>query len=267
MAANDILVVDDAGHGGPDPGNVNFGLEEEDVTLPTALFFEKALIRSGMRVITTRRTDAQVLPGASTGADLHERAEIANRNNANAFISWHTDSAASPDAHGVAAWIHPAAVGTRTEQLARLMVNDIATATGLINRGVKVADYQVLRDTDMAAVLIEMAFASNSVENHKLREPVFQQMQAEAAARAICSFFNVPYVTAPADAAQPASPSIPTDRRTMGMGEQIIETPDWAKGAIQKLVKAGHLSDTTGTLTFFRCMVLLDRLGLLPEVK
>lgn len=263
MQPQEILIVDDAGHGGPDPGNVNFGVSEENVTLRTALFFEKALIRNGIRVITTRRTDTQVLPGGSTGADLHERAEIANRNNATAFVSWHTDSS-NPDADGVAAWIHPAAAGTRTEQLARRMVDSIAAATGQRNRGVRYADYQVLRDTGMMAILIEMGFASNAAENKFLNDAGFDERQAEAAARAVCGFFNVPYTSATVEPAQPAVNPIP-ERRTAGMGEQIIPTPDWAKVAVDKLVKLGHLDDTTGTMTFFRTIVIMDRLGLIPQ--
>lgn len=266
-----ILDVIDAGHGGPDPGNVNFGLEEEDVTLPTALFMEIALKRQGINVIQTRRTDVQPAGGnVPIGQDLHFRAELANNNHAAAFISFHTDSTSNPQAAGVATWVHPNA-GARTVQLAQGIVNAISAATGLENRGVRRADYQVLRDTTMPAVLIEMAFSSNPVENEKLRHPEFQQAQAEAAARATAEWHGIKWVPAPI-----AVPSVPAPKPAPSAApgpligspdEPVTLTPDWAKGALEKLTSNGLLNDTTGTNTFFRTVVLMDRLGLLPEVK
>jgi N-acetylmuramoyl-L-alanine amidase len=79
-------VVIDAGHGGKDPGAVNGKTYEKDITLAIALKLGR-LIKSNLkdiRVIYTRDTDEFI--------ELYERANIANRNKANLFISIHCNT-------------------------------------------------------------------------------------------------------------------------------------------------------------------------------
>ena len=79
-------VVIDAGHGGKDPGAIGKKAYEKDITLKIALklgsYIQKNL--KGVKVIYTRKTDVFV--------ELFKRAEIANKNNAQVFISIHVNS-------------------------------------------------------------------------------------------------------------------------------------------------------------------------------
>ncbi|MCF6241497.1 MAG: N-acetylmuramoyl-L-alanine amidase [Bacteroidales bacterium] len=79
-------VVIDAGHGGKDPGAIGKKAYEKDITLKIALklgnYIKKNL--KGVKVIYTRKTDVFV--------ELFKRAEIANKNNAQVFISIHVNS-------------------------------------------------------------------------------------------------------------------------------------------------------------------------------
>lgn len=230
------LVVVDPGHGGRDPGTIGNGLREKDITLAVAIDLWNALVRCGIQVIMTRTTDSLVMPNGTIGQDLSARADIANRNNADLFISWHVDSFSNPSVHGVAAWIYPTTRGTETEAIAQAIVNSIAQASGQLNRGIYVADFAVLRETKMPAVLIESGFITNPEEAGRLATESFRRTQAEAAARAICNFYNLPYVQPAPSTPEPTLPSEPTPSPTNPFSGEAL--PDWARDAILRVYQA-----------------------------
>ena len=86
MAANKFTLVIDAGHGGKDTGAPGKISVEKNINLKVALAFGKYVENncSDVRVIYTRTTDVFV--------ELQERANIANRNKADLFISIHTNA-------------------------------------------------------------------------------------------------------------------------------------------------------------------------------
>ena len=80
-----FTVVLDAGHGGHDPGKVAHGKNEKDIALKIVLLVGKELEKNeDIRVIYTRKTD--------TFVDLYKRGEIANKANADLFISVHCNA-------------------------------------------------------------------------------------------------------------------------------------------------------------------------------
>ncbi len=83
-------VVIDAGHGGKDPGTNGAVYKEKDIALAVALKLEEMFKKylPEVKVIMTRRTDVFV--------ELEERAQIANRNKADLFISIHCNAAGKP---------------------------------------------------------------------------------------------------------------------------------------------------------------------------
>ena len=87
MAANKgFTLVIDAGHGGHDAGALGTFSKEKNINLNVALAFGR-LVESncpGVKVIYTRKTDVFI--------PLHQRADIANRNKADLFISIHTNA-------------------------------------------------------------------------------------------------------------------------------------------------------------------------------
>ena len=80
-----FIVVLDAGHGGKDPGNMGNGYKEKDIALSVILKIGKILEKQpGFKVIYTRKTDVFL--------ELEARAAIANKADADVFISVHCNS-------------------------------------------------------------------------------------------------------------------------------------------------------------------------------
>lgn len=92
-------VVIDAGHGGKDPGTRGKLISEKTVTLNIALkvgaYIEKN--HKDVKVIYTRKGDQYVA--------LDERADIANRNKADLFVSIHANAISNPAVYGTETWV------------------------------------------------------------------------------------------------------------------------------------------------------------------
>ena len=99
IAAGTYTVVLDPGHGGKDPGAVGKFSQEKDLNLSLALEVGKQLNEQypDVKVIYTRKTDVFI--------PLQQRADIANKANADLFISIHTNSAESRVPSGVETFI------------------------------------------------------------------------------------------------------------------------------------------------------------------
>ena len=89
----------DAGHGGSDPGAIQGKYREKDITLAVALKLGKLIENAypDMKVVYTRKTDVAV--------DLWERGKIANKANAQLFISIHVNKFAQSSARGVETYV------------------------------------------------------------------------------------------------------------------------------------------------------------------
>lgn len=95
-SAKDFTVVIDAGHGGKDPGalSANGKVREKDITLKVALMVGEAIEKKypEVRVLYTRKTDVFV--------GLNDRARMANKADADLFISIHVNAAQNRSAKG-----------------------------------------------------------------------------------------------------------------------------------------------------------------------
>jgi len=145
------LIVIDAGHGGTDPGAVGCSLEEANVVLDVALRLRTELEAAGIRVALTRDVDEFV--------GLSARAAFANSRSADGFVSIHSNANSGTPASGTETWIANAA-GARSLSLAELIQAEMVRAWGLPDRGVKRADFVVVRDTTMPAALAQLEFTN-----------------------------------------------------------------------------------------------------------
>ncbi len=97
-ASDDFVVVLDAGHGGKDPGNLGNGFKEKNIALSIVLKIGKELNKlDGVKVLYTRTTDKFV--------DLHERGAIANRADADLFVSLHCDAWTQSQVNGASTFV------------------------------------------------------------------------------------------------------------------------------------------------------------------
>ena len=171
-----MRIVIDPGHGGSDPGAVGpNGLKEAHVNLAVALKIAEKLRKAGVEVKLTRTSDVFV--------GLQPRCNIANSFGADYFVSIHCNSAGTPEAKGTETYCYK--FGGQGEVLAKAIQAELIAATGRANRGVKTANYYVLRRTNMPAVLTELAFINNPEEERLLADPAYQEKCAAAIAKAI----------------------------------------------------------------------------------
>mgnify|MGYP001235038185 CR=1 FL=1 len=147
------IICIDAGHGGHDPGSIGKRSNEKTHMLNIALHMKPLLEKSGHKVILTRSTD--------TYLTLSQRAQIANRNKADIFVSLHNNSATGTTATGFETFIFNGNVSNNTRKLQNNVHDTIIKGLNLRDRGKKRANFGVLRESHMPAVLIEYAFINN----------------------------------------------------------------------------------------------------------
>lgn len=154
----------DAGHGGTDPGATSGKLYEKDINLKVVKAMEEYL-KPYVDIVLTRDTDKTV--------SLEERVNIANTTKVDLFFSVHCNSAANTAAKGWECYI--VGKGGNAEKLAKRVEANVFTDTtlGLKNRGIKTANFYVLKETDAPAVLVENAFISNTDDRIKFLKSDF----------------------------------------------------------------------------------------------
>ena len=157
-------IVLDPGHGGTDPGAVGNGLLEKDLNLFVAQLVKNNLLKYDVNVLLTRIGDQSLT--------LSGRADFANRNMADYFLSIHTNSGGGT---GFESFVYTNA-SARTNSFRDALHNNIApyfTSNGFRDRGKKQANFAVIRETKMPAVLIENLFIDSVTDAQRLKEVSF----------------------------------------------------------------------------------------------
>jgi N-acetylmuramoyl-L-alanine amidase len=176
------VIVIDPGHGGNDTGAIGIdGLREIDVVLPISTQVRDILEQNGVQVVMTREYDREV--------ELEPRTQLANRVNADLFISIHANAIdmTRPDVNGIETYYFQSRSG---QLLAQYIHNSVLQMTGAPNRGVREARFYVLRHTQMPAVLVEVGFVTGAEDAQKLADPAYRSVMAEAIARGILQYMQ-----------------------------------------------------------------------------
>lgn len=214
------VVVIDAGHGGRDSGAIGAKGMEKDLNLAAAQALAEKLTRSGRyKVVMTRSSDIYV--------PLENRVRIAQRADADLFISIHADSGPEPGLKGASVytlsdkatqratrfvsndnWFMKASLAgdqgvrdilfdltqratrNRSAVYAQTLVSRIEGKAPLLRRSHRDAGFMVLLAPDVPAVLLEMGFVSNPEDEARLRDPASRSQLMAAVAQAVDDHFG-----------------------------------------------------------------------------
>ncbi len=177
-----IKIAYDCGHGGMDPGAIGAsGAYEKDYNRRIGDAIMMKLRENGAEVIDVRPGDAYI--------ELSERCRIVNEVESDIFISGHHNGSDNPEARGIE--IYHFAGSVKGKALAEAIHRQIAPASGLKDRGVKEANFQVLRDTNMPAVLIEFGFITNVEDEKRTTSNLFIQNTANKIVENVIEYYPV----------------------------------------------------------------------------
>jgi N-acetylmuramoyl-L-alanine amidase len=185
-----VKIFLDPGHGGADSGATGNGLQEKNVTLQIATRIEAILMNEYENVdILMSRTGDQTV-------SLTSRTNAANSWGADFFLSIHINAGGGT---GFESYIYPN-VGVPTTTYRQALHEEVLKVANLSNRGQKQADFHVLRETNMDAVLTENGFIDHTSDAEKLKNPSFITSLARGHANGLARAFNLRRKTTPAPA-------------------------------------------------------------------
>jgi N-acetylmuramoyl-L-alanine amidase len=216
-------IVVDAGHGGHDTGTIGpTGLLEKDLVLDVALRLGKLMEKGmGADVVYTRDDDSFI--------PLETRTAIANREQADLFISVHANSSRDPKARGVETYylnfttsadalevaarenavsdtsihelqdlVKKIALKEKVEE-SREFASDVQQSlkaglsgrgSSMRDRGVRKAPFIVLIGANMPSILAEISFVSNPADEKRLKTPEYRQKIAESLYRGVVRYVS-----------------------------------------------------------------------------
>ena len=175
----------DPGHGGSDTGAVGNGLQEKDLTLDISIRIRDMLVSEyeDVEVKMSRESDRAV--------SLRERSQEANSWGADYFLSIHINGF-DGTANGYEDYIHSSlSDSSQTAQYRDIMHEEIMKVNNLQNRGKKKANFHVLRETTMSALLTENGFIDNDSDAEKLKDPNYLQQVARGHVNGLARAFNL----------------------------------------------------------------------------
>lgn len=180
----DKCIVIDAGHGGEEePGCIFGNVYEKNIDLQIAKKLEEQLSQVYTKVIMTRTEDVNVY--------LNERARIANRNNADIFVSIHQNALENDTVtSGIETWYNPEKDNV-SKILAQNIQDNVIKETNAEDLGIKESTGLIVtKNTEMASCLVETGFLSSSVERQKLVSDLYQDKIVQGIFNGIEAYFD-----------------------------------------------------------------------------
>ncbi len=175
---NKVIILD-PGHGGIDPGAVvNRSLYEKKYTLDIAKRLQKLLEKEGAYVIMTRTSDST--------RSLQSRVRLANKQNADLFLSIHLNSFKNSRVYGAQSFYSKSKDRKLAIHLQKQITHDFKTK----NLGVSRSRFFVLRHTKMPSVLLEPMFMTNRKERKQLLSTSYRTKLANSIFQGVKNYYK-----------------------------------------------------------------------------
>lgn len=178
-----VKIFIDPGHGGTDPGAVGFGIQEKNITLQIALKIRDILQAeySNAEVRLSRTGDQSI--------SLNQRTNMANQWGADFLFSIHINSGGGV---GYEDYIYNRlSNSSRTAQMQRTIHSEIISRNNMNDRGMKKADFHMLRESNMDAILTENGFIDNAGDSAKMKNPRWIESVARGHVVGLERLFNL----------------------------------------------------------------------------
>ena len=187
-----IKVYLDAGHGGKDSGAIGNGLYEKNVALDIVK-------RIGNKLKSYKNVEVEQSRTTDVFLELTERTNKANSWGADAFISVHLNSNPSVSAKGFESYVYNGSVSSETIAFQNVMHQEIfkQIGTSTTDRGKNRANFHVLRESHMKAILVENLFVSNAHDSALLKQSPFLDRIAQGYINGLEKFFGLVKETRP----------------------------------------------------------------------
>lgn len=178
----------DAGHGYETAGKRTIdGMKEYEFNRAVANEMEKLLSVYEHVTVQFSHSDIKDVP-------LIERTAKANQANVDLFVSIHANAHGNgrewTSAEGIETYVYISKPKAAYE-LAKIVQAKLVHSTSRKDRGVKTANFHVLKETKMTAILCELGFMTNRVEANLLRSAAYRYECANAIVKAIVSYYNL----------------------------------------------------------------------------
>ena len=183
-----LKIAIDAGHGYETPGKRTVdGMKEYEFNCAVANEMRKLLSNyEGVTILFTH-SDQRDVP-------LHERTTKANREKVDVFLSIHANAHGNgkewTSAEGIETYVYTSKPKAATG-LAQMVQHELIQSTKRKNRGVKTANFHVLKATSMTAILCECGFMTNKAEAALLRSPSYRAACAQAIVRGMEKYYKL----------------------------------------------------------------------------
>lgn len=191
-----MKIAHDAGHGYNTAGKrvPDGSMREWEFNSVVASLVETALERfQGVQQI---RLDD---PTGRTDVGLKDRTDRANSWGANVIVSYHANAfgvSGFNSAHGIETYVHPNA-SSESKRLADVIQKNLVKETKRANRGVKSANFHMLRESKMTSVLLEMGFMTNREEAGLLKSTAYRILCAKAIVDSLVEVYKLKAKPAP----------------------------------------------------------------------
>ena len=182
-----MKIIIDAGHGPDTPGK-----RSPDETLREFQFNNE--VANNVKHMLSQYKDVEILFSHAQTKDvsLSDRCTFANNNKADLFVSIHANAYGTDwnNAQGIETYTYISKPDKALE-LAAYVQTALIRATGRPNRGIKQADFAVLRETNMTAILVECGFMTNKEECNLLKSADYRALVATGIVKGIVDCYGL----------------------------------------------------------------------------